>query len=403
MSVPAHGNVRTFLFADIRGYTRFTEEYGNEAAARLATKFAAIVEEGVEVRSGKLVQLRGDEALAVFESPRQALRCALDLQAMFSHETDADRDLPLHVGIGIESGEAVEVEDGYRGSALNVGARLSAVAHGGEVLSTLGTTRLAGQIPGLRYIDKGDMNLKGIEGSTRVMRIAWEDEKMSWLASLLAPRRRRASGRIRFGIATVLVAAVTAAVVVYLTAGEDPQVPGASANQTVTTGAGATTSPTQQTDAAEGLLASIVPAQLWQNCTPQAVADPGAEETAVCVTENDPKNPDRYQFSVFSDDKTLIKAYEAVRSSHQIARNQGTCSQFSWGGELAWEHGPGKPGGRKLCYFEGDDAVIVWFHQQFDQPDHRALLAVARESGRDHASLYHWWRPWHHLVGKVPD
>jgi hypothetical protein len=34
-----------------------------------------------------------------------------------------------------------------------------------------------------------------------------------------------------------------------------------------------------------------------------------------------------------------------------------------WGGERAWLHGPDKPGGRVFCYFDGNDAVIVWTHE----------------------------------------
>jgi hypothetical protein len=42
---PAGGEIRTFLIADVRGYTRFTVEHGDEAAARLAAQFAAITRE----------------------------------------------------------------------------------------------------------------------------------------------------------------------------------------------------------------------------------------------------------------------------------------------------------------------------------------------------------------------
>jgi hypothetical protein len=38
----AGAQIRTFLIADVRGYTLFTQERGDEAAAKLATKFADI-------------------------------------------------------------------------------------------------------------------------------------------------------------------------------------------------------------------------------------------------------------------------------------------------------------------------------------------------------------------------
>src|SRR3954453_20737296 len=79
--------VRTFLIADVRGYTRFTQTRGDEAAAALAARFVAVVQQVVEARDGVLLELRGDEALVVFSSPRQAVRCAVELQARFVEET----------------------------------------------------------------------------------------------------------------------------------------------------------------------------------------------------------------------------------------------------------------------------------------------------------------------------
>src|SRR5438309_7738109 len=82
--------IRTFLIADVRGYTLFTQERGDEAAAKLASKFANIAREGVEARGGRVLELRGDEVLAVFGSARQAIRAAVDLQGRFVEETVAD-------------------------------------------------------------------------------------------------------------------------------------------------------------------------------------------------------------------------------------------------------------------------------------------------------------------------
>jgi class 3 adenylate cyclase len=82
--------IRTFLIADVRGYTLFTQERGDEAAAKLAAKFADIAREIVETRGGTLLELRGDEALCVFASTREAIRAALDLQQRFVEETPSN-------------------------------------------------------------------------------------------------------------------------------------------------------------------------------------------------------------------------------------------------------------------------------------------------------------------------
>jgi class 3 adenylate cyclase len=56
--------VRTFLIADVRGYTRFTREHGDVEAARLAKRFADLARDAVVARSGRVIELRGDEASA---------------------------------------------------------------------------------------------------------------------------------------------------------------------------------------------------------------------------------------------------------------------------------------------------------------------------------------------------
>src|SRR6266545_1831147 len=155
-------HIRTFLIADLRGYTLFTQERGDEAAGKLAAKFARLAREGVEGRGGTLLELRGDEALCVFASPRQAIRAAVELQERFVEETLLDPELPLTVGIGLDAGEAVAVEGGYRGGALNLAARLCGQARAGEILASREVVHLARRVEGVRYEDRGEVTFKGL-------------------------------------------------------------------------------------------------------------------------------------------------------------------------------------------------------------------------------------------------
>jgi class 3 adenylate cyclase len=171
--------IKTFLIADVRGYTRFTQERGDEAAARLATRFAELAREAIEGTGGTLVELRGDEALAVFDSARQALRAASDLQERFVAETVADPSLPLAVGIGLDAGDAVPVDGGYRGGALNLAARLCSLAGPGEVLASPGVAHLARRVEGLEYVERGAVRLKGLEQPVEVVAIRPEREDVA--------------------------------------------------------------------------------------------------------------------------------------------------------------------------------------------------------------------------------
>jgi class 3 adenylate cyclase len=157
--------VRTFLIADVRGYTRFTRERGDADAARLATKFAGIARDSVAARRGRVIELRGDEALAVFVSPAQAVRAAVEFQAACLEETDADPAFPLTVGIGIDVGEAIPVESGFRGTALNMAARLCSKAVAGQVLITRAVAELAGELDDVRFEDRGAAELKGFDAA----------------------------------------------------------------------------------------------------------------------------------------------------------------------------------------------------------------------------------------------
>jgi class 3 adenylate cyclase/tetratricopeptide (TPR) repeat protein len=164
-------SVLTFLIADVQGYTQFTVEHGDEAAAKLATRFAAAARQVVSARGGRVIELRGDEALSVFSSTRQALWASIELQAHCAGESATSGVPPLRIGIGLDAGEAIPVEGGYRGAALNLAARLCSPAGAGENLATETVTNLARKVDGLTYADRGTAQLKGFADPVRVLRI----------------------------------------------------------------------------------------------------------------------------------------------------------------------------------------------------------------------------------------
>ena len=164
--------IRTFVIADVRGYTAFSKQHGDEAGARLATTFAEIAREGVEAAGGELTETRGDEILASFDSARRALRAAVELQDAFADEMAIEPSLPLTVGIGIAAGEAVPVGDGFRGRALNLAARLCSKASAGEVLVGEELLGLAGPMDGIELASIEPLELKGFDEPVPVVKVA---------------------------------------------------------------------------------------------------------------------------------------------------------------------------------------------------------------------------------------
>jgi class 3 adenylate cyclase len=205
------GDVHAFLIADIRGYTAFTHERGDEDAGRLAGRFAQVTRSVVEEHRGHVLELRGDEALVVFGSPRSAIRGAVALQQRFVEETIADPSLPLTVGIGLDAGEAVAVEGGYRGGALNVAARLCSLARAGEVLASREIVHLALRVDGVRFTERGQAALKGLEKPVHVVAVRSEERDD---ALAIAPFVRSPSPRTRWKAVAAVVAFVVVAALV---------------------------------------------------------------------------------------------------------------------------------------------------------------------------------------------
>lgn len=150
-----------FLIADIRGYTSYTERVGDEAAAQLSRDFTTMARTVMEQWSGRLVEVRGDEALGAFASARQAVQAAADLHERYLAYAVAHPGLPAGIGIGLDVGEAVPVDDGYRGAALNRAARLCSLAAPGETLVSPGIVYVAPHVNGVRFVPRGQEYLKG--------------------------------------------------------------------------------------------------------------------------------------------------------------------------------------------------------------------------------------------------
>jgi YVTN family beta-propeller protein len=186
--------VRTFLIADIRGYTHYSQEFGDKAASQLAQQFADLVRETLSQVEGELLELRGDEALCVFESARTALAAAVDLQRRLRQESGGGSALALGVGVGLDVGEAVSTEGGYRGRALNTAARLCSLAKPGEILASETVVALAGRDERFTFAPRRAARVKGIDAPVRFVEVV-PDPPLPPLR--LAPRAGAGARRIR--------------------------------------------------------------------------------------------------------------------------------------------------------------------------------------------------------------
>jgi class 3 adenylate cyclase len=145
----------TFVFLDLAGFTALTETHGDEAAATLIDRFSALVKEACGT-DARLVSLIGDAAFLVARAPGDALRM-LERVLLLAR---AEPDFPA-LRAGLHHGEAAEREGQFYGTAVNIAARLTAQAGGGQVVSSE-TIVGAAQAAGLSYRSLGHVRLKNL-------------------------------------------------------------------------------------------------------------------------------------------------------------------------------------------------------------------------------------------------
>ena len=195
--------LKAFLIADVRGYTRYTSEQGEPAAARMADLFVGLGRESVEGAGGVVIGVRGDEIAGMFDSPRRAVEAAIDLQERVAAE------LPLPIGVGLDVGE-VEVADGnYVSGALNLASRLCDLAGAGEILATDSTAHLARNVEGVAYRPARSITIRGLSEHVRVVRIERSPDVVAAPPPARAVRSRRlAAVAAAGGVACVALLAV---------------------------------------------------------------------------------------------------------------------------------------------------------------------------------------------------
>jgi class 3 adenylate cyclase len=142
-------------FLDITGYTRLTEERGDEAAAELATKLATLVRGSSREHGGQPVKWLGDGVMFYFPNPGDGVSAALDMV-----EGVAAEALPP-ARVGIHAGPVVFQEGDYFGRTVNIAARISEYARPGEVLASQEVVDAA-DLDGVVFTAIGPIELKGV-------------------------------------------------------------------------------------------------------------------------------------------------------------------------------------------------------------------------------------------------
>jgi adenylate cyclase len=155
----------TFLFADLAGFAALTEAHGDERAAELAACFFDCVRELLPAHGAEEVKTIGDASMLRCDDPADAIELGLRIVG----DIGSRPEFPS-VRVGIHTGAAVKRDDDWFGRAVNLAARLSGLAAGGEVLISEATRAAAGELAGLEFRSLGPQAFKNITESVDVFR-----------------------------------------------------------------------------------------------------------------------------------------------------------------------------------------------------------------------------------------
>jgi adenylate cyclase len=148
--------VQACAFADLSGYTRLTEEAGDEVAAQVSVRLAELVNDVASRHRGAVVKMLGDGVLFHFKDPQDSVMASLEI-------LDRVRPAglpPAHVGVN--AGPMIYEEGDYFGRTVNIAARIAAQAGPDQVF--VGEDVVPHIAPaGFRIVEAGAFELKGIE------------------------------------------------------------------------------------------------------------------------------------------------------------------------------------------------------------------------------------------------
>jgi adenylate cyclase len=157
------GRLRVAIaFADLAGYTRLTEEVGDEEAVSAVERFVEEVERSLP-DDARIIKTIGDEAMIVGSDPTALLDWAVAFQRDAGAAPGRTRPLPR---IGMHYGETLYRDGDYYGREVNQASRVAARAAAGEVLVTRSVVDQAG--PDLAFQRIGEVRLKGFADTTEI-------------------------------------------------------------------------------------------------------------------------------------------------------------------------------------------------------------------------------------------
>lgn len=151
---PSRTGPPAVAFVDLSGFTRVTEEHGDELAVRLATSLQRVAETAAADHDGRLVKLLGDGAMLWFPDAERGVLASLAAVQRLSAGT-----VPPHAGV--HAGPVIERDLDLFGRTVNLASRIAEAAGAGEILVSEAVVD-AVDLPQVTFERTDRVELKGV-------------------------------------------------------------------------------------------------------------------------------------------------------------------------------------------------------------------------------------------------
>jgi adenylate cyclase len=160
--------------ADVEGYSRLMgqDEVGT---LRTLTEYRVAIDRLIASHRGRIFNTAGDSLVADFASAVDAVQCAIEVQdAIAKENTDRPVGEQMRFRIGVHVGDIIVQGDNLFGDAVNVAARLEALAEpGGICVSGSARDYIGTKLP-VEFVDLGQQQVKNITQPIKAYRIRGE-------------------------------------------------------------------------------------------------------------------------------------------------------------------------------------------------------------------------------------
>ncbi|GGH29663.1 Adenylate cyclase, class 3 [Cribrihabitans marinus] len=160
------------MFTDVANSSAIAQTLGDAAWTREIRRHLDLAREVIEGQGGRLVKSLGDGTMSTFASADIALSAA---RALMRANHEAAGAPPLHLRIGLHTGDVIRTEDDFFGTVVNKAARIAATTPADEIRVSDATRILAGDLRGFTFTDPAEVRLRGLDGEHVIFRLEWRE------------------------------------------------------------------------------------------------------------------------------------------------------------------------------------------------------------------------------------